>query len=103
MASDVPPAAPETGDQQTGKVITPRMTLAQVAAAIGLGDDLLTGAPFRAGDIATVDPRWNFAGDDIVWLVRSLGQPPARRHGDAPGDRLARRRRHRARSSTAIR
>ena len=70
---DVPPAAPETGDQQTGKPITPRMTLAQVAAAVGLGDDLLTGAPFRQGDIATIDPRWNFAGDDIVWLVRSLG------------------------------
>lgn len=71
---DVPPAAPQTGDQQTGTAITPRMTLAQVAAAIGLGDDLLTGAAFRTGDIATVDPRWNFAGDNVVWLVRSLGQ-----------------------------
>jgi hypothetical protein len=70
---DVPPAAPETGNQQPGKVITPRMTLAEVAGAIGLGDDLLTGAAFRAGDIATVDPRWNLAGDDVVWLVRSLG------------------------------
>ena len=76
---DVPPAASETGDQQTGKVITPRMTLAQVAAAAGLGDDLLTGAPFRQGDIATIDPRWNFAGDDIVWLVRSLA--PAAQSG----------------------
>lgn len=72
--NDVPPAAPETGDQQSGKLIRPRMTLAQVEAAIGLGDDLLTGAPFRQGDVATIDPRWNFAGDDIVWLVRSLGQ-----------------------------
>ncbi len=71
---DVPPAAPETGDQLSGKAITPRMTLAQVAAAIGLGDDLLTGAPFRAGDIATIDPRWNLAGDNVVWLVRSLGR-----------------------------
>ncbi|MEW6223169.1 MAG: hypothetical protein AB1627_00930 [Chloroflexota bacterium] len=70
---DLPPAAPETGDQQTGKVITPRMTLAQIAAAAGLGDDLLTGAAFRKGDIANIDPRWNLAGDDIVWLVRSLG------------------------------
>jgi hypothetical protein len=70
---DVPPAASQTGDQQTGKAITPRMTLAQVAAAVGLGDDLLTGAAFRAGDIATVDPRWNLAGDNVVWLLRSLG------------------------------
>jgi len=40
---DVPPTAPQTGDQQTGKAITPRMTLAEVAAATGLGDNLLTG------------------------------------------------------------
>jgi hypothetical protein len=66
------PTAPETGGQDSGKVITPRMTLDQVAAVIGLGDDLLTGAPFRKGDIATIDPRWNLAGDDLVWLVRSL-------------------------------
>ena len=71
---DVPPIAPPTGDQYSGRTITPRMTLAQVAAALGLGDDLATGAAFRAGDIATVDPRWNFAGDNVVWLVRSLGQ-----------------------------
>jgi hypothetical protein len=78
---NVPPAAPQTGDQQTGKVITPRMTLVQVAAAAGLGDDLLTAAAFRAGDIATVDPRWNLAGDNIVWLLRSLG--PAAEAGSA--------------------
>jgi hypothetical protein len=72
--SEVPPTAPETGDQLSGKVITPVMTLDQVAAAVGLGDDLLTGAAFRRGDVATIDPRWNLAGDDIVWLVRSLGQ-----------------------------
>ena len=78
---DVPPAAPQTGDQQTGKAITPRMTLAQVAAAIGPSGDLLTGAAFRAGDIATVDPRWNLAGDNVVWLARSLG--PAAQAGSA--------------------
>ena len=96
---DVAVAAPQTGDQQTGKAITPKMTLDQVAAAIGLGDDLLTGkaitpkmtldqvaaaiglgddlltgAAFRSGDIATIDPRWNLAGDSMVWLARSLGQ-----------------------------
>jgi hypothetical protein len=81
---DVPPAAPQTGDQQSGKPITPRMTLAQVAAALGLGDDLLTGAAFRAGDIATVDPRWNLAGNGVVWLVRSL-EPAA--GSDAQGAR----------------
>jgi hypothetical protein len=82
--NDVPPTAPETGDQLSGKVIIPRMTLAQVKAAIGLGDDLLTGAAFRKGDVATIDPRWNFAGDNIVWLVRSLGQAAG---SDATGPR----------------
>lgn len=79
---DVPPAAPETPDLRTYKAVTPNMTLEQVAATLGLGDDLLTGAPFRRGDIATVDPRWNFAGDGIVWLVRSLG--PAAEPGAEP-------------------
>ena len=49
------------------------MTLSQVAAATGVGDDLLMAAAIRAGDIATVDPRWNLAGDNVVWLARSLG------------------------------
>lgn len=68
-------AAPQSGDLRTGTPIAPRMSLGQVAAAIGPGNDLLTGAAFRAGDIATVDPRWNLAGDNVLWLVRSL--PPA--------------------------
>ena len=80
---DAPPAAPETGNQQTGKVIAPRMALAQVATAAGLGGDLLTGAAFRKGDIAAIDPRWNFAGDEIVWLVRSLGQASDSGSGEA--------------------
>jgi len=71
---DVPLAAPQTGDQQSGKLITPKMTLAQAVAAAGFGDNVVAAAAFRAGDIATVDPRWNYAGDNIVWVVRSLGQ-----------------------------
>jgi len=71
---DVPLAAPQTGDQQSGKLLTPSMTLAQAVAAAGFGDNVVAAAAFRAGDIATVDPRWNFAGDNILWLVRSLAQ-----------------------------
>lgn len=75
--SDIPPTVPPTGDQYSGRTIAPRMTLTQVVAALGLGDDLLTAAAFRAGDIATIDPRWNLVGDNIVWLVRTLGRPVA--------------------------
>jgi hypothetical protein len=71
---NVPVTAPQTGDQTSGTPITPKMTLAEVAADLGLGDNILTGAPFRAGDIATVDPRANLAGDSVMWLVRSLAQ-----------------------------
>ncbi|MDA8202522.1 MAG: hypothetical protein M0Z49_07155 [Chloroflexi bacterium] len=70
----VPLTAPQTGDLTTGKIITPRMTLVQAAAAAGIGDSLLTGAPFRAGDIASIDPRENLAGNSVVWLLRSIGQ-----------------------------
>ncbi|HEX7949747.1 MAG TPA: hypothetical protein VF494_05315 [Candidatus Limnocylindrales bacterium] len=74
---DIPVAAPQTGSVQSGKAITPILTLAQVVAATGVADGLvLTAAPFRAGDIATIDPRWHFAGDSILWLVRSLGPIP---------------------------
>jgi hypothetical protein len=78
---DVPLTAPQTGDQQSGKPITPRMTLAQAVAAAGLGDNVVAAAALRAGDIATVDPRWNLAGDNILWLVRSLA-PGASSQGD---------------------
>jgi hypothetical protein len=71
---DVPLSAPGTGDRASGSAITPRMTLAQAAAATGVGDRVLTGAAFRAGDIASVDPRVNLSGDGVVWLLRSLGQ-----------------------------
>ena len=50
-------------------------------AAAGFGDNVVAAAAFRAGDIATVDPRWNYAGDNIVWVVRSLGEG-AKSQGD---------------------
>jgi len=68
----VPLAAPQTGDQQSGKAIAPRMALDQVTAAAGAANTVVTAAAFRKGDVATVDPRWNLAGDGIVWLVRSV-------------------------------
>ena len=71
---EVPLSAPRTGERASGTLITPRMTLVQAAAAVGVGDSLLTGAAFRAGDIASVDPRVNLAGGGVVWLLRSAGQ-----------------------------
>ncbi len=79
---DVPPVAPQVGSVQAGTPVTPRMTLPQVAAATGAGEDLLTAAAMRAGDVSAVDPRWNLAGDNVVWLVRSLDAAPASAAGD---------------------
>lgn len=77
---DVPLVAAETGDQQSGAPISPRLRLDQVAAAAGVGNSVLAAGAFRVGDIATVDPRWNLAGDKIVWFLRSAG--PAGESGD---------------------
>jgi hypothetical protein len=70
---DVPVTPPETGDLATAQVISPRMTLAEAADTTGAADGLLTGAPFRAGDIASIDPRSNLTGDGVVWVVRTVG------------------------------
>jgi hypothetical protein len=70
---DVPLTAPGPWDQTTSERLVPRLTVDQATAVLGLGDQVLLAAAFRAGDIRTVDPRWNLAGDDIMWIVRSIG------------------------------
>jgi hypothetical protein len=69
---DVPIGAPATIDAMTGTPIQPAMSLAEVARALGVGEELLTGAPFQAKDVWTIDPRWNLVGDNLVWFVRSI-------------------------------
>lgn len=71
---DVPLAAPETGDRQTGKVLKPEMTLTQVAARIGSAEVVVSGAAFQASEISMVDPRWNLTGDGLVWLARTVAK-----------------------------
>jgi hypothetical protein len=75
--SDVPIEVPQTLDKDTHKPLTPSMTLDQITTVIGPDNELVAAAPFRAGEIASIDPRWNFAGDDILWIARSLGPTPA--------------------------
>ena len=79
---DVPPAAQQVGSVQADSSVAPRMALPQVAAAAGVGDNLLTAAAMRAGDFSTVDPRWNLAGGSVVWLARSLGSASGSGAGD---------------------
>jgi hypothetical protein len=75
QGADIPLAVPETGEVMSGAPITPKLSLAGAAAAAGVADSVVTAAPFKAGDIDTVDPRWNLAGDDLVWVVRSASGP----------------------------
>jgi hypothetical protein len=70
---DVPAQAPETGDNETGTLLTPKMTLDEAASAAGISEELVTGAVFQARDIASVDPRLNLAGEGLVWMLRSRG------------------------------
>jgi hypothetical protein len=78
---DIPLTAPQTGDLDSGRPLTPRMTPAQVVAAVGLGDRVVTVAAYRANDVATIDPRLPFAGDNLVWLARSLAPPAESQEG----------------------
>ncbi len=86
---EVPLAAPETGDQQTATVITPTMTLAQVAAATGLGDDLLTGAadyqPARLWQMVTAHGVKCCLGDALAFYRVTSGNGTVVYEGMVPG------------------
>ncbi len=72
----LPLTVPDTGGMESGAAVTPRMDLSEVRKAVGAaGDNLVSAAPFLAGDIAVIDPRANLTGDTIVWVVRSLDTP----------------------------
>jgi hypothetical protein len=70
---DVPITAPQPVDQSTGDALHPRLTAEEAAMAVSNGDRVLSVAASRRGDVSGIDPRWNLAGDSIVWIVRSLG------------------------------
>jgi hypothetical protein len=75
--SDVALVPPVTGNHQTGGFLPPaRMTLNDIEGVLGSGSNVVAAAVLRAGDIATVDPRWNLAGDNLVWSVRSVAAAP---------------------------
>lgn len=71
--SVVPLAAPEGWDHSTESPLKPGLTLERVVDAIGSSDQVVAAAAFAADDISMIDPRWNLAGNHIVWIVRSLG------------------------------
>jgi hypothetical protein len=48
------------------------MTLDEVAAGLGLSDDLVSGSAVDAGSVSQIDPRWNFTGNNVTWVLRSL-------------------------------
>lgn len=70
--TEIPLAPPQTTDADDYTPLAPAMEPAQLEDALPPGAEVLTAAAFRAGDISTIDPRWNLSGDDIVWLVRSI-------------------------------
>ena len=54
------------------KTLTPNLTLAKVAAAIGDGTQLLSAAATTADGIRSFDPRWNETGSRLLWIARSV-------------------------------
>jgi len=71
---DVPLSAPRPWDQTTQKPLVPRLTVDQAVTALDHSDEVVAAAAFRAGDISSVDPRWNLVGDEIVWIMRSINK-----------------------------
>jgi hypothetical protein len=62
----------------------PALTLDAVASTVGVSDGLVTAAIVRPEDVASVEPRWNVAGNDLLWLVRALDAPDATASPDDP-------------------
>lgn len=69
---EVPLTAPDPRDQTTQQRLAPRLSMDRATAALGGGHQVLAAAAMRAADVWLVDPRWNLAGDEIVWIVRSI-------------------------------
>jgi len=53
-----------------------RMSLDEVASSLGVADNLVSGIAVDAGSVSQIDPRWNFVGDNVAWVVRSLQDSP---------------------------
>jgi hypothetical protein len=54
------------------KSLTPNLNIANLAAAIGDGDQLISAAATTADGIRSLDPRWNETGSRLQWIVRSV-------------------------------
>jgi hypothetical protein len=79
---DVPFTPPQTGDQITGHVLTPRLSADQVTTALGSGIDIVSGAAVQASQVSAVDPRSNLGGGGLVWVVRTVPHRTS-----SPGDK----------------
>jgi hypothetical protein len=71
------------GEHDTGKLLTPRLNGAGVAAALASsldpGDEIASIAAVQLGDITTITGQGNQVpgnGADIIWYVRVAGPPP---------------------------
>ena len=62
----------------------PALTLDQVASTVGVPDGLLTAAVVNPDDLASVEPRWNVAGNDLLWFVRGLAASDSQSSADDP-------------------
>jgi hypothetical protein len=74
---ELPLTAPGAWERTAWEPLVPQRSLSKVASALGEGTEVIAIAPFQAGDISMVDPRWNLAGDGLVWIVRSIGSSGA--------------------------
>jgi len=53
-------------------VVTPKLTLDEVATALGDGQEIMSAVATTADGVRSFDPRWNEVGQRLMWVVRSI-------------------------------
>lgn len=80
--ADVPLEATQAGYFPLDSQPRPALTLDQVASTVGASNNLLTAAVVNPDDVASVEPRWNVAGHDLLWFVRAVGAADSAENAD---------------------
>jgi hypothetical protein len=82
---DVAPDQYPVYDRYSDTMPSPTRSLDQVSQAIGEDLVVVSAVATRANDVRTIEPRWNMAGDELLWTVKTVasGAQPADPVSDA--------------------
>lgn len=72
----VEPTAPRSYDSAYN-TLNPRMSLDDLRAALGSDHTIVSANASAARDVRLIDPGWNMAGDQLMWVVRTISSSAA--------------------------